>query len=230
MQVKIIYHAHSGFSVEVGEHLLLFDYWRGGLPIEAVKDAKYPIIFASHSHQDHYNPEILELKEHNEDTRFVLSYDIMAPEYTMAIKPYDVLELGDVTIRAFESTDMGVSFMVETEGVTVFHAGDLNFWHWRDERGEDAVSVARQAFDAAINPIVAMKKTVDIGFFPVDMRLGTDYAEGARFFLKRCDVRNFFPIHTWERVEAAETFAKDNEGISKIHVPTHKGMAFEIEV
>ena len=28
-QLKIIYHYHSGFSVQVGSTLLVFDYWEG---------------------------------------------------------------------------------------------------------------------------------------------------------------------------------------------------------
>lgn len=28
-QLKIIYHYHSGFSVQVGGTLLIFDYWEG---------------------------------------------------------------------------------------------------------------------------------------------------------------------------------------------------------
>lgn len=34
------------------------------------------------------------------------------------------------------STDEGVAFLVTAEGRTVFHAGDLNWWHWE---GEDPV-------------------------------------------------------------------------------------------
>lgn len=230
MKATVTYHRHSGFSVEIGEHLLLFDYWRGGLPIEAVEAAKYPIVFASHSHHDHYNEKVLELKEHNEATRFIFSDDIDMPEYATAVKPMDVLELGDVTIRTFDSTDEGVSFWVETEGVTIFHAGDLNFWHWRDERGEDEIAVARQAFEDALEPIVVMDMPIDIALFPVDMRLGTDYAEGARVFLERCDVKHFFPMHMWDRVEAAESFAKENEALSKIYVPKENGMTFELEL
>ncbi len=36
-------------------------------------------------------------------------------------------------IRAYGSTDLGVSFYVEAEGKRFFHAGDLNDWHWNQE-------------------------------------------------------------------------------------------------
>lgn len=41
-----------------------------------------------------------------------------------------------VTVEALPSTDEGVAFLVTAEGRTVFHAGDLNWWHWE---GEDPV-------------------------------------------------------------------------------------------
>ena len=38
-----------------------------------------------------------------------------------------------VCIQAFGSTDVGVSWYIETEGKRLFHAGDLNNWHWVEE-------------------------------------------------------------------------------------------------
>lgn len=39
-------------------------------------------------------------------------------------------------VHAFGSTDVGISFLVEAEGKKIFHAGDLNNWHWMDESSE----------------------------------------------------------------------------------------------
>ena len=56
-------------------------------------------------------------------------------------------------MRAFRSTDQGVSFLAEAGGTRVFHAGDLNFWHWRAESTPAEVAEARRAFDRAIAEI-----------------------------------------------------------------------------
>ena len=48
----------------------------------------------------------------------------------------DVLENlpGDIKVKAYGSTDAGVSFLVTTSGGRkIFHAGDLNDWHWQDD-------------------------------------------------------------------------------------------------
>ena len=34
---------------------------------------------------------------------------------------------------ALKSTDEGVAFLVEVNGVVIYHAGDLNWWHWDEE-------------------------------------------------------------------------------------------------
>lgn len=57
--MNITYIFHSGFLVETGECYYLFDYWKGGLP--ALNKSKPVFVFASHSHADHYNPEIFSL-------------------------------------------------------------------------------------------------------------------------------------------------------------------------
>ena len=47
---------HSGFTVESETHMLLFDYWKGGLPRLPAKKKLY--VFVTHSHEDHFNPAI----------------------------------------------------------------------------------------------------------------------------------------------------------------------------
>ena len=54
MQITYIY--HSGFLVETAECYYLFDYYKGTLP--PLKSDKPILVFASHSHGDHYNKEI----------------------------------------------------------------------------------------------------------------------------------------------------------------------------
>lgn len=64
-QLKIIYHYHSGFSVQVGGTLLIFDYWEGeGRSLPQVgritpsflKAFEKIYVFISHAHPDHLDP------------------------------------------------------------------------------------------------------------------------------------------------------------------------------
>ena len=43
-QLKIIYHYHSGFSVQVGGTLLIFDYWEGRRTVFAAGRPDYAVI------------------------------------------------------------------------------------------------------------------------------------------------------------------------------------------
>lgn len=59
MSLQITYLYHSGFLVETRNCFCLFDYYKGTLP--ALNPDKPVLIFVSHSHKDHYNPEIFTL-------------------------------------------------------------------------------------------------------------------------------------------------------------------------
>ena len=36
-------------------------------------------------------------------------------------------------VRTLPSTDEGVAFWIEYQGIVIYHAGDLNWWHWEGE-------------------------------------------------------------------------------------------------
>ena len=57
MEITRIY--HSGFLVETGRFYYIFDYEKGSLP--ELKPGKPVFVLCSHSHADHYNPEIFGL-------------------------------------------------------------------------------------------------------------------------------------------------------------------------
>ena len=71
MKTNITYIDHSGFFMELPHVAFLFDYYQGGIP-SAPKD-KPMVVFVSHRHQDHYNPEIFELVKEYQEVDFVLA-------------------------------------------------------------------------------------------------------------------------------------------------------------
>lgn len=203
--MKITYIHHSGYLAELDRILLLFDYVGGPLPqLPVDKDL---VVLASHRHQDHFREDIYALAGQHPRIRFVLSDDIWQnriPELhvcrTEFIDPGTVLELpdgGGVRIRAFQSTDEGVAFMVETGGRILYHAGDLNDWRWNGE----ATGVNDQMSANYKKELEAMRDQglcPDVAMVPLDGRQEDLFALGMDGFMRIVGAGTVFPMHFWE--------------------------------
>ena len=125
------------------------------------------------------------------------------------MKPGDTLTVGDAEIRVFDSTDKGVSFYVSLYGLNIFHAGDLNLWHWREESTLREIAQAEKDFYAAMAPIDHLP--MDIAMFPVDPRMGGLYEAGANYFVMSVKPRVFLPMHWQGRAEVAQSYARKSK-------------------
>ena len=85
-----------------------------------------------------------------------------------------------VKVKAFDSTDEGLSYLVEMDGIRIFHAGDLNNWHWREESTPREIEEAERDFQQVMETMRGEK--VDVAFFPVDPRLGMMFDAGPNYF------------------------------------------------
>ncbi|MCM1482829.1 MAG: MBL fold metallo-hydrolase [Muribaculaceae bacterium] len=203
---RITYLEHSGFAITTPEVILVFDYYRD--PSHALhkileQNPSTPVIFfVTHRHQDHYNKSIYELAQ-NHKRVYVVSNDVPAREIpsTLAVQGMSAGDYveglpGGVSVKAYASTDEGVSYYVIIgTGETIFHAGDLNDWHWQAESTQREVEKADADFRKVVNRIASEHPSVDIAMFPVDVRQGDDFARGARTFLDTIAVKDFFPMH-----------------------------------
>jgi len=211
--VKIKYLYNSGFTIETKKHFLVFDYFRDSLKDniqDQLKGKKNIIVFSSHSHQDHYNPEIFEWKKHIPDIKYVLSSDIkldFKESYINFMSPYEEIKLDDVYIKAFGSTDLGISFLVKVEGITLFHAGDLNWWSWYDE-SIDENKHAEIIFKEELEVIkINYEGSIDLAFFPVDPRLKERYPLGPEYFIKEIKPKYLIPMHFGDNYKYIEKFS-----------------------
>lgn len=100
-----------------------------------------------------------------------------------------------MTVRTLRSTDAGVAFLVQTEGRTLYHAGDLNDWRWEGEP-EDWNRRMGENFKKFLEPIRGWK--IDAAFVPLDPRQEGNYALGLDYFLGLVDVEKVYPMHCWE--------------------------------
>ena len=214
-QMEITYYLHSGFSCAVDRVLLIFDYWLGEnqdlaesrrIKPEDLQKFDEVYVFISHSHPDHFDPEVYTWHGLAPVT-YIVSYEMPVGTRGKRMNPGDELQLSDhVHVTAFDSTDLGVSFLVDIDGIRVFHAGDLNFWHWREESTVQEIEEAQEAFHQACEPLVGQE--IDVAFFPVDPRQGRLFDAGANYFILTVKPRLLVPMHFWGRAEIATEFAR----------------------
>ncbi len=215
-QLKTTYHYHSGFSVQVGSILLIFDYWEGenrslsqvGRMTSSFMGAfEHVYVFISHAHPDHLDPIVYEWEKEGVDITYIISSDMPDGIEGIRIAPLEAIELSnDMMVKAYQSTDLGVAFMVKVFDICIFHAGDLNFWHWRQESSLSEIRAAEDAFYQAVESIEDI--TIDVAMFPLDPRQGLMYDAGANHFIMTKKPRVFIPMHWQEREEVSIEFSR----------------------
>lgn len=233
--MEIVYLDHSGFVAKIDGALLVFDYYRDPSHSLLHMLRKYPdlpvVFFVSHHHNDHYNPGIYEMAQQHRRV-YVMSNDILPQNVPSTLEVAgmskgDVVENlpGGISVKAYGSTDEGISFMVTLpDGKKIFHAGDLNDWHWTGDVPEKLSEKADQAFRRIVNHIASEVPEIYVAMFPVDTRMDIDFARGARIFLETIKVDNFFPMHFDEATykEACDTENYNRAGSGTTFYCLHK--------
>ena len=211
MDAEIRYLHHSGFSLKTQGHFLVFDYYKdipkgcglskGVVDPEEIRDQNV-VVFASHSHPDHYSPKIFSWRKTVPNIRYVLAAEIRPPEDAVKIAPGETADLGDLTVRALESTDLGVAFLVHVDGLCVYHAGDLNWWHWDGETEENNREMGRR-YREQIDTLRGEK--IDIAFLPVDPRQEHNALLGMAYYMETVGAKAVVPMHSFGKLEFYET-------------------------
>ncbi len=212
---SVTFYHNSGFTVSVKDTLLVFDYWRGEhdeVPLNMqlsprdFADYSHILVFVSHDHEDHFDRVIYSWDDGKLPITYIISDDLPQDCKGRRVQPGKTLTVGDAEIRVFNSTDKGVSFWVLVGGVRIFHAGDLNLWHWREDSTLREIAKAEKDFYDAMAPI--QRLPIDIAMFPVDPRMGGMYEAGANYFVMSVKPRLFIPMHWQGRPEVAQSYAR----------------------
>lgn len=221
--MEITYINHSGFLIEWKESYWLFDYYKGDLP---EMDAKKKLfIFVSHKHEDHFNPEIFKFNAKSRDVAYVLSSDIkMTKEFRrksgvtdkllskmIFVKPSNEYEMEDgkgntILLKTLKSTDCGVAFLLQYQGKTIYHAGDLNLWTWKEETQKYNENMEAM-FHKEMNVIKDI--AIDVAFAPLDPRQEEGYYLGMDALLNTAKVRYVFPMHFWDKPTIIQQFKQE---------------------
>jgi L-ascorbate metabolism protein UlaG (beta-lactamase superfamily) len=185
------------------------------------------VIFVSHSHGDHYNPEIFNLYKEHSKIAYLISSDIKLNEKTLSkygiteeisevmkiVKAGEEYELSDddnnnIQVNTLKSTDSGVAFVIQYKGKTIYHAGDLNLWVWK---GED--KQYNNDMKAKFNKemLKLENKNIDIAFAPLDPRQEEWYGLGMDVLLDTANVAYVFPMHYWDKPDTIQMYKRDSE-------------------
>ena len=201
--MEIVYLLNSGFMIRDEQTLLVFDDYDDPAKIvsQAVNQGDFEnlYIFASHAHFDHFDTHIRAYAD--QVTRYIFSYDIkrtkrvkiFPAENITFMRKYNYWNSEGVKIWTYDSTDVGVSFLIETSSrKKIFHAGDFNWWHWADD-SEENQKIAERVFKNQMKRLNKLK--ADIAFFPVDGRLGEFQEKGVKEFMKQNDIKALTAMH-----------------------------------
>lgn len=109
-----------------------------------------------------------------------------------SMKVGDTVKSDKLTVTMFGSTDAGGSFLVDTGTHRIFHAGDLNWWHWSGDTPEN-IAEAKQLKEKEFAPLTGL--SVDVMMFPVDARLEVAREWGALEVLGMMNTKLFIPMH-----------------------------------
>ena len=197
--MKIIYLHHSGFLIELEESILVFDAVTHIQP-HLLKKGKHHYFFVTHSHGDHFSQSVLSYGSEYTST-YIFSDDIpeKGGKNIRNVQAHESITIDDLAITTFGSTDLGVSFMVETEGKTLFHSGDLNWWDWDTTTRPHIDPVAEERdFKKEIARVVETGKKIDVAFVPVDSRLEASATKAAEYFYNQLQPKILIPMHFWE--------------------------------
>lgn len=219
--MKITYIYHSGFSVELNNCVLLFDYYKGKIP--KWDKSKKIYVFVSHKHKDHFSFEIFNLLKQYEKVNYFLGSDVKLGEKYLERNhiPLSVKEkitnigknkkifFDNIEIQTLKSTDAGVAFIVKAEERSIYHGGDLNWWHWEGEPYPFNENMERN-YKKEIDSIAGMH--FDVAFIPLDPRLERAYGWGMDYFLDKTDTEYVFPMHMWEEYKFITKYKKTVTG------------------
>ncbi len=236
--MKIIHLEHSAFCVQKENILILFDCFdKICLPSD---DTRETYIFSSHHHKDHFSLDVLEKFKNYENIYFIFSYDIkrnfkkeidesypMLKESIYYLYPNRQVEIKNLSVKTLGSTDAGVAFLVKLQDISLFHAGDLHLWIWKEE-SDDYNQKMRKRYYNEINKL--KDENIDYAFYPLDLRQEDYFLLGLEYFLSKVKIKKVFPMHFFndysvnDKLKQSSLYQEHKEKIIEV---SHQDQVFE---
>ena len=200
---KVTYLGHSGFVVETGKHMIIFDYVKKNIDptfgiideIEqreiSIKGVKKDVIFLnSHDHFDHYNRDVNNFYSRYDKAFTIVGDTNVNYPNTKNMIDRDFFEIKNAKIYSAKSTDKGVCFVVDVDGVKMYFAGDNIDWG-------DYISHKR--YYEEIDYLSKKVGSVDIAFVPVCNFYGEmseSILKSAIYAGEKLKAKEIYPMHS----------------------------------
>ena len=210
-EARIWYLGHCGFAVRTAGHLLIFDYQerrdgqeprvrpdkpgldRGWLDPAEIRDERVRV-FASHSHEDHFDPVVFTWRPAVPDIKYFFGWKAADdPAYHYLVGPratYSADGLEILTVNSHHSGVPEVAFLVKVDGLTVYHNGDY-----------------QMDYQADFPYLQTHAPTIDLMFVPPVAREDLKYAIQNKDLFERFRPKAVFPMHAAAGAQMYREFA-----------------------
>jgi L-ascorbate metabolism protein UlaG (beta-lactamase superfamily) len=212
--VKIWYTGHSGWALQFNDKVLIMDYWADGRtgtglsltngninPSELTDKNVY--VFVSHDHSDHYDTTIYAWKNQIKNIKYIYGFNpeksevhhtagYHGPSY-LHIENHQTAMVDDIKVTTLKSDDTGQGFLLELNGLKIFHPGD----HAQFNADIEA------DYKQEINFIAEKTNKVDIAFLPVTGCPSSwqkeKIVDGFLYVLDKLNPTEVYPMHAYQR-------------------------------
>ncbi|TFH64433.1 MAG: MBL fold metallo-hydrolase [Candidatus Zixiibacteriota bacterium] len=209
-EAYVWYLLHCGYAIKTSTKLLIFDYVRttrdvtktptvqsltsGLINPDEIKDLDV-YVFVSHSHEDHYDPIILDWRKRIRNLTYIFGWQATddSSHYHL-VGPRASLQIDDMSIYTinWRSGVPEVAYLVKTDGLTIFFQGD-----YRSDSGAD------------IDYLLDKCDTVDMAFLGAHTRRWGDASARIVRIMERLRPRVVFPMHYGGKEQAYRLFARE---------------------
>jgi L-ascorbate metabolism protein UlaG (beta-lactamase superfamily) len=206
MAVFVKWLGHSSFQIRTTDKVIYIDLKKYGKVVETSEKAD--IILVTHNHGDHCSPPKIQ-KLSKRDTIIVApkncasrikgNVKTIQPQEELTIDGVRIVAVEAYNIKRFKSSGKpwhpkgyGVGYLIQTEGKTIYHAGDTDFI-----------------------PEMLRLKGVDLALLPTGDKYTMDNAEAAEAAIA-LKPKTAIAMHTWETNR--EPFKKKVEADSETRV------------
>lgn len=218
MKLTITYIFHNCFTLQLGDHCFLFDYpdrkfLKPKMRQEVIARVKDSSLFAltSHSHPDHFNPQVNELISYTKEATFIFANETTTAfpvlqdlKTSLIVEPEHSYQTKYFNLETLESNDLGVAFLIQFAAFNIYFGGDLANWNW-----DELDRVEREQMEVFYHKSLAKLKKwpIDIAFVNTDRRL-KNWA-GAGEFISQIKPKIFIPMHTFGKTRTIDLFVKE---------------------